>query len=98
MKDDTAMKTAIKILIENSWALSSILRTIFPFKKSRAKVDAEVMTSDESVDIDAAKTSTITTPISGSGNPESMEGIMESKPPALTLAASENSRPNPPRK
>ena len=51
---------------------------ILSFKKSSVKVDADVSTNDDRVDIEADKTSTITIPMSKSGNVESIDGTMAS--------------------
>ena len=66
--------------------------------RSSVNVELEVRTRDESVDIDADKTSTRTTAMSISGSPESMDGIMLSKPFALTCSCVAKRRPKPPRK
>ena len=51
-----------------------------PPRKSSVKVEDEVMTSEESVDMEADKTRIITTPISRSGRlPASISGTMLSK-------------------
>ena len=49
-----------------------------PLMKSMVRVDDDVSTSDDSVDMDADSTSTITRPMSTSGKVDSMVGMMES--------------------
>ena len=68
--------------------------------KSRVKVELEVITREERVDIDAESTSTTTTPMSTGESPESMVGMMASKFPAARIASVEGkiSLPKPPRK
>ena len=46
--------------------------------KSRARVELEVSTREDSVDMEAESTSMTTIPINRSGRPESMAGITES--------------------
>ncbi len=92
------MKNAISPRMTNNCVCSSIFLITLPFKKSSVNVDADVMTSDESVEIDAANTSTMTMPTRRSEKPDSMDGMMESKPPAFTLAPSAKSLPKPPKK
>ena len=71
--------------------------------KSSVNVEDEVMTSEESVLIEADSTSTTTSAISIGERPSSILGMMASNPPAgtpfgPTLRTSEKSRPKPPRK
>ena len=69
--------------------------------KSSVSVEAEVSTSEESVDMEAESTKMITMPIRISGSVDSMEGTIASyrtEPSALYSAGESNSRPNPPRK
>ena len=69
---------------------------------SSVSVELEVRTSEESVDIEAARTSTITMAITRSGSSRSMAGMMESNrifPSFLPMYwESANRRPKPPRK
>ena len=51
---------------------------MLPLMRSMVSVEDDVSTSDESVDMEADSTSTITRPISTSGSVDSMVGIMES--------------------
>ena len=57
---------------------SVIFFTTLPSSKSSVSVDEDVSTSEESVDIEAERTSTITRPISTFGSVESIVGMMES--------------------
>ena len=51
---------------------------MLPLMKSMVRVDDDVSTSDESVDMEADRTSTITRPMSTSGKVDSIVGMMES--------------------
>ena len=95
------MNTTIRQRIMLNCFLSLIDLMILPLKKSRVSVDAEAITSEERVDMDAANTRTITTPIMTSENHERMVGIIESKmtaPLALRSITPEYRRPKLPRK
>ena len=70
--------TTIRPRIHVIWLLSGMLLMTLPFRRSRVSVEEEVSTSEESVDIEADRTSTTTMPSKISGNPESMVGMMES--------------------
>ena len=80
--------------------------TTVPRMKSIVSVELDVMTSEESVDIDAERTSTTTSAISRPSveiAARSISGMTESKPCAglpfgPTPISAEKSRPNPPRK
>ena len=61
-------------------------------------IEEEVRTREDSVDIDAASTSTITSAISTVGRSCSMVGMTESKPLATTSILEAYRRPKPPRK
>ena len=52
--------------------------TRLPLIKSRVRVELEVSTREERVDMDADSTSMTTIPISRSGSPDSMPGMMVS--------------------
>ena len=74
---------------------------IFPFKKSSVRVELDVSTREDSVDMDAESTSTITIPIRISEREFNIVGIIASYtiPPCPFLMASEsNSLAKPPRK
>ena len=76
------------------------LRTL-AFKKSSVSVEREVNTKEDSVDMEAERTRTITTPIKISGREESMKGMMPSyitPPCSLYKTGLSNNRPDPPRK
>ena len=67
------------------------------------RVELEVSTRELRVDMEADSTRITTTAMSRSGRPESMVGMMESKPPTmlpsgLYCISPANSRPKPPRK
>ena len=72
------MNTRIRPCIRINWVLSFIFLIRFPLMKSRARVELEVSTREDSVDMEAESTSMTTIPINRSGRPESMAGIMES--------------------
>ena len=65
---------------------------------SRVSVDAEVSTSDDKVDIEAASTNTITTAIIIGDKPDSTVGTIESNPFCATCSGDTNNLPKPPRK
>ena len=94
---DTAMKNTIKTLIMSIFFLSVIsFFTICPLMRSSVRVELEVRTRDESVDMDAERTRITTIPIRISGSPESIVGMTASKPFLSTLTSKR--RPKPPRK
>ena len=66
------MNTAMKNLIVRTCFFSSIFFANRSFMKSSVKVELDVRTSDERVDIDADRTSTTVTPIRMSGRNESI--------------------------
>ena len=72
--------------------------TIVPRMKSIVSVELDVMTSEESVDIDAERTRMTVSAISPGPSPESIAGIIASKPSFATSTLSPKSRPKPPRK
>ena len=97
-----AMNTTIKMRMHRTWRFSSIFLTTVPLRKSIVKVEDDVMTSDESVLIEAESTSTTTSAMSIGESPSSILGMIASKPPAgtpfaVTSSTFENSRPKPPR-
>ena len=70
----------------------------FPRMKSRVRVELEVRTREERVDMEAESTRITTTAMRRVGRPESMAGITASKPSAAMSTRSPKSRPKPPRK
>ena len=95
------MKNATSIRITRICFFSSIFFTILPLMRSSVRVELEVRTRLERVDIEADSTSTMTMPISTSGRVLSIEGIIESyigAPFAPYSISAEKSLPKPPRK
>ena len=91
--------TAMKILIVISCFFSSIFSFIIGLIRSIVKVELDVSTSDESVDIDAESTRTITSPKSSEGSFSIIVGTIPSKPPSGSPSALlTKSLPKPPRK
>ena len=76
---ETRMKKAIKTRMTSIFFRSVSLPLDAGTTKSSVIVEAEVKTSEESVDIDAESTSTSTTPMSTGARSESTAGIMLSK-------------------
>lgn len=70
--------TTIRPRIHAIWLFSGMLFMTLPLRRSRVSVEEEVSTNEESVDMEADKTSTTTMPSRISGSPESMVGMMES--------------------
>ena len=72
------------------------------FRKSRVIVELEVRTSEDSVDMEADRTRTMTMPMRMSGSVESIDGMIASNamlPSGLwTPGTSPKSLPKPPRK
>lgn len=68
------------------------------FRKSIVSVELEAITRDESVDIEAERTRSTTSPIRTSGRYEIIVGIIASNPSASTFIWSENNLPKPPKK
>ena len=99
---EMTMKTAISTRMTMSWVFSLISCQKVFFRKSRVIVELEVRTSDDSVDMEADRTRTMTMPMRISGSVESMDGMMASKamvPSGLwTPGTSPKSLPKPPRK
>ena len=100
---EMAMNTTISARMQSTCFLSLIFFTTVPLMKSMVKVEDEVMTSEESVLIEAERTSTTTRAMSMGESPSSILGMMASKPPAgmpfgPTFSTSEKRRPKPPRK
>ena len=95
---DIAMNTTTRILMYNTCFFSLMFLIKLSFKKSIVSVELEAITSDESVDIEADNTRITTNAISAGLKLESIVGIIESKPLALTSIWSENNLPKPPRK
>jgi len=99
--EEMIINTTISVLMIRSCNFSLIFLITLPFRKSSVKVDAEAMTREESVLMDAANTKTMTTPIITSPKFESMAGTMASKttpPPGLYIFESEYNLPKLPRK
>ena len=92
------MKSTISTLITETCFFSVIFLSRLSRSRSSVMVELEVRTRDESVDMDAESTRMTTIPISRSGSPESMAGMMESKPFATMSTLPEKRRPKPPRK
>ena len=86
-------------MIKSSF-LSSILPFIIGLIRSIVRVELEVRTSDESVDIEAESTSTITSPNSAFGSLSIIIGTIASEPPSGSppSAGLAKSLPKPPRK
>ena len=76
--NERTIKQATRTRMTTSCFLSSISFMQVFFRTSRVRVELEVSTSEESVDMEAERTSTITTPIRMSGSVESMTGTIES--------------------
>ena len=95
---DIAINTTTRILMYNTCFFSLMFLIKLSFKKSIVSVELEAITSDESVDIEADNTRITTNAISAGLKLESIVGIIESKPLALTSIWSENNLPKPPRK
>lgn len=72
------IKATIRHCISTSWVLSFMFFTRLPLIKSRVRVELEVSTREERVDMDADSTSMTTIPINRSGRPDSMAGMMVS--------------------
>ena len=72
--------------------------TIVPRMKSMVSVELDVITREESVDIDAERTRITVRAISPGPRLESIAGIIASKPSFATSTLSPKRRPNPPRK
>lgn len=91
---DFAWKIAIAAEMITKTTINSRIISIFFFSsifffdngsiKSRVMVEPLVKTSDERVDIEAERTSTITIPITIGERVESIAGITASKPSACT--------------
>jgi len=98
--DEIITNTTISIRINKSCFLSVMFLMTWPFRKSKVKVEAEDITKDERVDIEAANTIRITTPIMTSENCESIVGIIESytTPFGPTSTTSAYNRPKLPKK
>ena len=98
---DTTMNTMMSTRMVESCFFSSIFFTTLPLSTSSVSVEDDVRTSDDSVDMEAESTSTITMPMSRSGNVESMVGMIESYtgcPFAPISTCPEYKRPKPPKK
>ncbi len=74
------MNTTIKILINKTCLASDIFLTKFSFTKSIVSVELDAITKLDKVDIDADKTKITTSAIIPAESPESIVGIIESKP------------------
>ena len=75
---EITMKTTISTRIQASLLCSDIFFTTLPCKRSSVSVEELVSTNEESVDMLADRTKTITMPIKMSGSVESIVGMMES--------------------
>ena len=75
---DTMMNTTMRTRIQPSLLCSLIFFTTLPCRRSSVSVEDEVRTSEDSVDMLADSTSTITMPIRISGKVDSIVGMMES--------------------
>ena len=73
------MKNTNKILMINNCFLSSIFLITCPFNKSNVKVELDVRTKEDNVDIDAERTNTITIPIKISGNVDMSKELADLK-------------------
>ena len=78
MTTERMMKKATRARMTTSWVFSVISFTTVSLRKSRVRVELEVRTSEESVDMEADSTRTMTIPIRRSGRVESIWGTMES--------------------
>ena len=81
---EITMKKTTSILIERTCFFSLIFLIILSLIRSSVRVDDEARTSEESVLIEAERTSITTSPISMGDRLESIVGIIESKPFAAT--------------
>ena len=98
---DTMMNTTMRTRIQPSLLCSLIFFTTLPCRRSSVSVEDEVSTSEDSVDMLADSTSTITMPMRISGKVDSMVGMMESytgMPVGPISILSAYRRPKPPRK
>ena len=102
MAAETSMKNTINILIIDTCFFSVISFFDAGFITSSVNVELDVSTSEESVDMEAESTSTITTAITIDGSVESIVGIIVSNngfPVAsLIVILSLYNLPNPPKK
>ena len=73
---EIAMNTTISARMQSTWLLSLIFLTTVPLMKSIVKVDEDVMTSEESVLIEAESTSTTTSAMSIGESPSSIFGMI----------------------
>ena len=78
MSAEMAMNTTSRPRIQTSCFFSDMFLMMLPLMKSMVRVDDDVSTSDESVDMEADRTSTMTRPMSTSGKVDSIVGMMES--------------------
>ena len=78
MPAEITTNSTIRPRIQVSWLFSGMFLITLPFKRSSVSVEEDVSTNEESVDMEAERTSTTTMPSRISGRPESMVGIMES--------------------
>ena len=75
---------------------SSIFLMMLPLSRSMVRVEEEAITSEDRVDMDADSTRMTTTAIRRGGSPDSICGMIASKPSLATSTS--NSLPKPPRK
>ena len=99
---DTIMKNTMKILMIFTRSSSLMSFLLMGLITSSVKVELDVSTSDESVDMDAESTSTITTAMTSDGRVASIAGTMESNSGVTPFdwywISSAYSLPKPPRK
>ena len=75
---EITMKNTIRTRMISSCCFSFISFTIFPLIRSSVRVELEVRTKEDRVDMEAERTRITTTPISTSGRVESMAGMIAS--------------------
>ena len=75
---EMAMNTTMSARITNTCRFSSISLKMCPFSRSRVRVELEVSTREDRVDMEAESTRMTTTASRMSGRSESMAGMMES--------------------
>ena len=78
MITEIRIKTTIRQRIVNTCFFSSMFLIRLSLIRSRARVELDAMTSEDSVDIEADRTRITTIPMSREGRSSSMVGIIES--------------------
>ena len=78
------MNTTMRALIQRTCFLSFISLTMVPLMKSMVRVELDVITREERVDMEAERTRMTTSPMSMGLKLESIAGMMASKPSVLT--------------